>query len=394
MYLSHKIEVYPDESTKAFFHGCFCYRIESFNRAFRVWEDLYADNLPRNEWVVRDIVKDTPGAVDPRYPIMVLENAVADLSKAFNKFFKGIGSPPKPIDPNIDRRHSFRISRRNEHAIQFFESAGGWYIKVTKTGKIKIAEKPRFDAPAKEATFIFEDGRYYVGVVFDVGDSQPKVVSDNMRSIGIDAGIKVFGKAAYMDGGEYHFMDFNAPFKDPKNKHLYEKVSRALTQMNGRKKGSKSYNKYNKKYREAHRSIVNIHNDYLHKLTARLVQNFDIITIEDMNVSKMLKTAPSSRVRFSIKESRLFEFRQMLEYKTEIYGKYLVIAPPGFESTQICSACGNVLIGDARLGLRDRTFKCTTCGHEMDRDYNAAINLDVYGRSLICSSFPTSMDNR
>jgi len=110
----------------------------------------------------------------------------------------------------------------------------------------------------------------------------------------------------------------------------------------------------------------------LHELSDYLTKNFDVITIEDLNVKGMVKNRKLSR---SISDAGFGYLRQMIEYKAELRNCVVVVANRFFPSSKTCSCCGKIKID---LSLADRIFTCE-CGFSTDRDLNAALNLNQYG---------------
>ncbi|MBE9239139.1 transposase, partial [Anabaena aphanizomenioides LEGE 00250] len=107
----------------------------------------------------------------------------------------------------------------------------------------------------------------------------------------------------------------------------------------------------------------------LHKITTYISKNHAVIGIEDLNVSGMLANGKLSK---AIADMGFYEFRRQLEYKTQLYGSKLVIVDRFYPSSKTCSSCGEK---KSSLSLSQRVFKCDSCGFEIDRDLNAAINL-------------------
>lgn len=123
-----------------------------------------------------------------------------------------------------------------------------------------------------------------------------------------------------------------------------------------------------------HRRIANIRKDTLHKLTSSLTQRFHTIGIEDLNVRGMMANGKLAK---SIADMGFYEFKRQLDYKAQMRGNAIVIADRWFPSSKTCSVCGTI---KQDLTLKERVFKCE-CGHQQDRDLNAAVNLAKYAVS-------------
>jgi putative transposase len=138
-----------------------------------------------------------------------------------------------------------------------------------------------------------------------------------------------------------------------------------------KQKGSKNRKKAVIKLAREHKKITQIRKDAIHKLTTWLAKNHGEIVIENLNVNGMLK---NHRLASAIADCGFYEFKRQLEYKTEWYGSKLIVADRFYPSSQLCSCCKN----RQKMTLDKRVYKCNNCGLEIERDFNASINLENY----------------
>jgi len=134
--------------------------------------------------------------------------------------------------------------------------------------------------------------------------------------------------------------------------------------------------------------VVNARRDGLHKLTTKLAATFGTVVVEDLNVAGMLR---NRRLAAAISDAGFGEIRRQLGYKTTWTGGRLVVADRWHPSSKTCSACGAV---KPKLRLSERSYRCTACGLVLDRDLNAALNLEAVAASLVAGSGPETVNAR
>ncbi|MBB2747757.1 UNVERIFIED_ORG: IS605 OrfB family transposase [Microbispora rosea subsp. rosea] len=140
--------------------------------------------------------------------------------------------------------------------------------------------------------------------------------------------------------------------------------------------GSTNRAKARAKVARAHTKVRDARADFLPRTSTRLVRDHDLIVIEDLNVKDMIRNRHLAR---AISDCGWGEFRRQLEYKTQRYGRRLVVIDRWYPSSKTCSACGHLL---AALSLSTRHWTCPGCGARHDRDVNAAKNILAAGRAV------------
>ena len=143
-------------------------------------------------------------------------------------------------------------------------------------------------------------------------------------------------------------------------------------------RGSHNYVRQKKKIARCHEKIRNQRSDYLHKLSRRITDQYDIVAVEDIDMKAMSQCLHFGK---SVQDNGYGMFRNMLDYKLAWKGKELVKTDRFFPSSKKCSKCGKI---KKELKLSERVYRCS-CGNEMDRDRNAAINIREEARRMLAA---------
>lgn len=296
-----------------------------------------------------DFIKECPG--------QVLQHALINLDTAYQNFFKGKGQFPK---------------FKNKYSRQAITFPQGYkvlldqnMIVLPKLKRVAIHYHRKLKGTPKRVTLSkTTTNKYFVSILVETGEAIPnKKPINNNTSVGIDFGIKDL--AITSDAVVYKNKNF---FKSQQRRLRVEQRSLAR-----KKEGSNNRAKQKLVVALLQEKIQNQRKDYLHKISTELIREYDTIVLEDLAVKNMVKNHNLAK---AISEMGWRELRTMLEYKAKWHGRNLIIIGRFEPSSKVCSSCGNC---KSNLKLSDRTYHCSKCGLEIDRDLNAAYNIKNFG---------------
>lgn len=315
----------------------------------------------------------------------VPQESLRDLDQAFRNYFRDPSQWGYPRFKKKGRcRDSFRLTGtirvrdrscrktgKNHTCTNACKINSSTGIQLPRLGLIRLKEVPDLtDCHVQSATVSRTADRWFVSLSVRKPDPV-REVSEDPVIIGVDLGLKTLVSSS--DGVVYD---------NPRHLQSRLRKLRRLQKAVSRKQ-YKSSNYYKAQMRVArlHKKIADIRRDRLHQITTTISRKCDVVVIEDLAVSNMMKNSKLAR---AIADVGWRAFREMLEYKCEA----VIVVPRFFPSSKLCSDCWHRNDG---LKLADRIFSCERCGMEKDRDLNAAENLELYGQMyLICPSVADS----
>ncbi len=366
MRTAYRWRAYPDQAQQVVLNRTFgCVRVV-WNRAMTARLERFATQHKGTSYAETDraltaMRKDPGVSFLNEVSSVPLQQTLRHQHQAFAAFLTHRARHP---------RFKSRQSRQSAHYTRRALTMRGGVLRLAKMAEpLRFAWSwPEVDLTDPDPTTIVvcrePDGRWYV--TFATDGRAPQPLEPTRCAVGVDLGLTEF---AVTSTGE----------RIPNPKHLKAKAS-SLARYQRRlarcKKGSANRAKAKMKVARAHRKVRNARKDFLHRTTTRLVRENDMIAIEDLNVSGMVRNRHLAR---AISDCGWGEFRRQLEYKCQRYGRRLVVIDRWYPSSKTCSACGYLL---TELSLSTRTWQCLSCGTQHDRDVNAAKNILAAGQAV------------
>lgn len=302
-----------------------------------------------------------------------LQQGLRHLQTAFSNFFAG-----RAKYPNFKKKH-------NGGNAEFTKAAFKW-----KDGKVFLAkcaqpldirwsrQLPKNAEPSTITVKLSPSGRWTVSMLADEGIEALPFAGNQ---VGIDLGI---GSLVALSSGE--------KVANPKGfKAKKAKLRKAQKALSHKQKGSNNRQKARLRVAKVHAEISDARNDFLHKLTTRLVRENQLIAVEDLSVKNMVK---NKKLALSISDSAALaslrasaswgELVRQLEYKCDWYGRNFVKIDRWFPSSKRCGNCGHIV---DKLPLNAREWDCPNCGTHHDRDINASKNILAAGLAVsVCGA--------
>ena len=368
MILAHRIALDPTvEQSIALARACGVARF-TWNWALNEWSQQYkAGQKPsalrlKKQW---NALKHEHFPWVGESPKDANQQPFSNLQKAFTGFFKKRNRYPRFKKKGV--HDSFYVSN-DKFAVDEFS------VRLPVIGSVRMREELRFAGKIMAGTVSREADRWFISI--QVETEVPALPTID-KTVGIDLGLKT--AVVCSDG-----TSFEAP--KPLKRDL-KRLKHSSRRHSRKQKGSQNRKKSQRRLARQHARIKHIRQDWIHKVTTRLIRENQTVCLEDLNVKGMMQNRCLSR---AISGIGWFEFRRQLEYKSTLYGRKLVVIDRFYPSTKTCSRCGTK---KDSIALSERVFHCDHCGLEIDRDLNATINIHTAGLAVIHACGQESADS-
>ena len=308
-----------------------------------------------------------------------LQEVLTRLDRAFQAFFRRVQAGEQPGYPRLQGAHRYQSFTYKQFGNGAALEEG--LLVLSKIGRIAVKWSRPLEGIVKTVTITHEADGWYVG--FSCMDVPTEPLPLTGQETGIDVGVKVFLITAQGNVVE-----------NPRHYRRAERdLQKAQRRVARRKKGSKRRKKAAQVLAKKHQKVRRQRQDFHHKTALDLVRRYDVIYLEDLHIANMSKRPapqPDGRgghqpngasrkagLNKSIQDAGWAQFRTVLEGKAAYAGRRVVAVPPAYTS-QDCSGCGERV----EKSLSVRTHVCTSCGLILDRDENAARNIQRAGQAL------------
>lgn len=355
---AYKYRIYPNRVQADYLEqnfGAVRFLWNAMTARFNSWSPVGPNLPPLGEKELKD---------DPQFPWLkevisyALQQKRMDFDEArkqfFNKNRKSKLGRMKFKKKGVSRE-SFRIPAASLGGMKAFDLERG-AIKLTKMSPIKMIVDRKFSGTPKSVTVSKNKvGQYFVSILVE---EESDWKQNTGRSVGVDLGLK-----------DLLTLSNGIKFSNPRwFRESQAKLKRAQQHLSRKVKGSNRYNVQKLKVASIHNKIANQRNYVLHNISSWLVNNFDLISMENLNVAGMKK----SNLAKSVSDASFTALVSMIDYKSKWYGRTFHKVDRFFPSSKTCNDCGHKMDS---MELSVREWDCPACGTHHDRDLNAAKNI-------------------
>lgn len=358
-----KFRIHPNKTQEDLINRTFgCCRL-IYNRALAMRKDAYKNDVKcgynQTSTMLTQLKQQEEYSFLKDIDSIALQQSLRDLDTAYKNFFKKLAKYPK-----FKSKHNLHQSYRTLNQGNNIRIIGN-SIKLPKLGCVKVKQSMEIGKINSVTVERTPTGKYYV--VLNV-DFEPQQHINNGGEVALDMGIKSF----YTDSN-------NNVVNNPKYlEKSMKRMVREQRRLSRKKIGSNNRNRQRIKVARVHEKVTNQRNDFLQKVSTKLISENQTIYVEDLKVKNMIR---NHKLAQSISSVSWGMFFRMLEYKAKWYGSKIIKVPTFYPSSQICHVCG--CKNETVKNLSIRTWECSDCYTVHDRDYNASMNILQEGKRLV-----------
>ncbi|MBO5572744.1 MAG: transposase [Clostridium sp.] len=298
---------------------------------------------------------------------LALANVQLHLEQAYRRFFDASANQ----FPKFKSKHRSRKSYTTNMVNGNIRLSDG-KLRLPKVGEVRIRKHRSIpDGWKLKSVTVSQESteKFFAALLFEYPDCESQaagVPAEDAEILGIDFAMN--GMAVFSDGTRADSPGFY--------RKAQERLSREQRKLSHCARGSRNYVKQKVRLAKAHEKVRNQRKDFQHKLSRRLADRFDAVSVEDLDMKAMSRGLNFGK---SVMDDGFGSFRDMLSYKLSDQKKPLIRIGRFYPSSKRCSVCGNI---KSELRLDERIYHCT-CGNRMDRDVNAAVNIREEGRRIM-----------
>ena len=375
-----KIRLYPNKEQEQTLNQVLgCYRFV-YNQCLARKQNAYNEDKTNlkvtdlSKWFHGTLLKDEEYAWLNEQNTKVMKQAIRQMDGAYQRFFKQDNGFPK-FKSKKDKQSALfpyeAISKKNTFETRHISLTTPLKNIKFRCSDLYFSRLQKYNKNIRSATLSkTKSGNFFLSILIELPQEEIIRFEHTNEHVGIDLGVKDF--VITSDGEVFenkHFL-----------KRSEHKIKKLQQQLSKKQKGSNNRNKTRIRLAKAFEHLTNQKDVYIHSVVNELLAYYDIVFMEDLNVSGMLK---NHKIAKAIQEVGFYRFKAVLSDKAFNNGKSVVFVDRFYPSSKTCHKCGYVY---KRLTLNDREWTCPICGEHHDRDINAALNILEEGERTLKSS--------
>ena len=380
MLIGIKIRLYPNKEQEQKINKTLgCYRFV-YNHMLAIKQEAYKRDKTNlglcelSKYLFGTLRKDEQYAWLKEENTKVMVQSIRQMLTAYDRFFKYHDGFPKFKSKKDKQSALFPLEAISK--LNTFETR---YISLTKPLKnikfrcsdLYLRRLQKYSKNIRSATLSkSKSGNYFLSIIVEMEDDELKKFEHTNKQVGIDLGVKDFVITSNGEVfGNKHFL-----------KKEEKKMNRLQRQLSRKVKGSNNREKQRVKIAKLFERITNKKESYIHYVVNKLLQSYDTIFMEDLNVQGMVRNHHLAK---AISEVGLSRFKKVITTKALDNDKQVIYIDRFYPSSKTCSKCGHK---KQDLKLSDREWTCPQCGAKHDRDINAAVNILLEGKRMLTTA--------